>query len=203
MLIKKISKIFKNYFVTGIIVIVPLLVTIIIFRAVINLIDNIFDLLPPKFQPQTYIPVFGIELIIAFVLIIIVGLLVSNFLGKKFLKLWEGFLIRIPFIKTIYQGVQQLTKGIVSDKKMFSKVVLLQFPIKGLFFIGFVTGEDKQLIRDNRGRKMLNVFIPTTPNPTSGFFCIAPEDEVEYLDITAEEAFRLIISAGFTDPITA
>ena len=94
MLIKKISKIFKNYFVTGIIVIVPLLVTIIIFRAVINLIDNIFDLLPPKFQPQTYIPVFGIELIIAFVLIIIVGLLVSNFLGKKFLKLWEGFLIR-------------------------------------------------------------------------------------------------------------
>ena len=200
MLIKKISKIFKNYFVTGMIVIVPLLVTFLVIRALVNIIDNLFKLLPPRFQPHTYIPVFGIELVIAFVLIIFVGLLVSNFLGKKFLGFWESFLKRIPLVKTIYQGVKQLTSGIVSDKKMFSKVVLIQYPVRNLYVIGFVTGEDKHFVKDPEGKKMLKIFIPTTPNPTSGFFCIVPEDEVQYLDITSEEAFRLILSAGSSEP---
>lgn len=203
MLIKKISKIFKNYFVTGMIVIVPLLVTFLVIRALGNIIDNLFNLLPPNLQPQTYIPVFGIELVIAFILIILVGMLVSNFLGKKFLSLWESFLKRIPLVKTIYQGVKQLTSGIVSDKKMFSKVVLIQYPVRNLYVIGFVTGEDKHFIKNPEGKKMLKIFIPTTPNPTSGFFCIVPEDEVQYLDITSEEAFRLIISAGSSEPETA
>ncbi|MGD2245177.1 MAG: DUF502 domain-containing protein [Candidatus Aminicenantes bacterium] len=196
MLAKKIFKVFKNYFVTGIIVIVPLLVTILVIRALINLVDNLFNLLPPNLQPQTYIPVFGVELIIALVLVIVVGFLVSNFLGKKFLSLWESLLTRIPLVKTIYQGVKQLTSGIFSDKKMFSKVVLIQYPVRNLYVIGFVTGEDKRFIRDSKGKKMLKIFIPTTPNPTSGFFCIVPENEVQYLDITSDEAFRLIISAG-------
>jgi uncharacterized membrane protein len=200
MLFKNISKIFKNYLVTGIVVIVPLIVTIMVIRALIRTIDNLFKFLPAKLQPQTYIPVFGIELVIAFLLIIFIGLLVSNFLGKKFLSLWEGFLKRIPLVKTIYQGVKQLTSGIVSDKKMFSKVVLIQYPVRNLYVIGFVTGEDKHFLKDPQGRKMLKIFIPTTPNPTSGFFCIVPEDEVRYLDITSDEAFRLIISAGSAEP---
>jgi uncharacterized membrane protein len=199
MLIKKISKIFKNYFVTGMIVIVPLLVTFLVIRALVNIIDSLFDLLPTNLQPQTYIPFFGIELLIAFVLIVIIGMLISNFLGKKFLSFWESFLKRIPLVKTIYQGVKQLTSGIISDKKMFSKVVLIQYPVRNLYVIGFVTGEDKQFIKDPQGRKMLKIFIPTTPNPTSGFFCIVPEDEVQYLDITSDEAFRLIISAGSSE----
>ena len=203
MLIKKISKIFKNYFVTGIIVIVPLLVTILVIRALINMIDNLFNFLPPNLQPQTYIHVFGIELVIAFILIILVGMLVSNFFGKKFLSLWEGFLKKIPLVKTIYQGVKQLTSGIVSDKKMFSKVVLIQYPVRNLHVIGFVTGEDKHFLKHPEGKKMLKIFIPTTPNPTSGFFCIVPEDEVQYLDITSDEAFRLIISAGSSEPESA
>ena len=200
MLVKKISKIFKNYFVTGIIVIVPLLVTILVIRALINMIDNFFDLLPPNLQPQTYIPVFGVELIIAFVLIILVGFLVSNFVGRKFFVLWEKPLAKIPFVKTIYQGVKQLTSGIVSDRKMFSKVVLIEYPVKGLHVIGFVTGEDKHFLKNDKGTKMLKIFIPTTPNPTSGFFCIVPEDQVQYLDLTSDEAFRLIISAGSSEP---
>jgi len=203
MLIKKIGKIFKNYFVTGIIVIVPLLVTFLVIRALINMIDNLFNMLPPNLQPQTYVPIFGFELITAFLLIILVGLLVSNFLGKKSLSLWEGFLKRIPLVKTIYKGVQQLTSGIVSDKKMFSKVVLIQYPVRNLYVIGFVTGEDKHFLKNPEGKKMLKIFIPTTPNPTSGFFCIVPEDEVQYLDITSDEAFRLIISAGSSEPETA
>jgi len=200
MLSKKISKIFKNYFVTGIIVIVPLLVTYIVIRALVNAIGNLFAYLPPNLQPQTYIPFFGVEIIIAFILIIFIGFLVSNILGRKFYRVGEKILAKIPIVKTIYQGVKQLTTGIVSDKKMFSKVVLIQYPVRNLHQIGFVTGEDKHLIKKNQGEKMLKIFIPTTPNPTSGFFCIVPESEVQYLDLTADEAFRLIISAGSAEP---
>ena len=200
MLSKKISKIFKSYFVTGIIVIVPLLVTYIVIRALVNTIGKLFALLPPNLQPQTYIPFFGVEIIIAFILIILIGFLVSNFLGRKFMGIGEKILAKIPIVKTIYQGVKQLTTGIVSDKKMFSKVVLIQYPVRNLHQIGFVTGEDKHFIKNDTGQKMLKIFIPTTPNPTSGFFCIVPESEVQYLDLTAEEAFRLIISAGSAEP---
>ena len=200
MLSKKISKIFKSYFVTGIIVIVPLLVTYIVIRALVNTIGKLFALLPPNLQPQTYIPFFGVEIIIAFILIILIGFLVSNFLGRKFMGIGEKILAKIPIVKTIYQGVKQLTTGIVSDKKMFSKVVLIQYPVRNLHQIGFVTGEDKHFIKNDTGQKMLKIFIPTTPNPTSGFFCIVPESEVQYLDLTADEAFRLIISAGSAEP---
>ncbi|MFC2166615.1 DUF502 domain-containing protein [Acidobacteriota bacterium] len=200
MLSQKISKIFKSYFVTGIIVIVPLLVTYLVIRALANTIDKLFALLPPNLQPQTYIPFFGVEIIIAFVLIILIGFLVSNFLGRKFVSIGEKILAKIPVVKTIYQGVKQLTTGIVSDKKMFSKVVLIQYPVRNLHQIGFVTGEDKHFVKNDTGQKMLKIFIPTTPNPTSGFFCIVPESEVQYLDMTADEAFRLIISAGSAEP---
>lgn len=196
MLSKKISKIFKSYFVTGIIVIVPLLATYIVIRALVNTIGKLFALLPLNLQPQTYIPFFGVEIIIAFILIILIGFLVSNFLGRKFLGLGEKLLAKIPVVKTIYQGVKQLTTGIVSDKKMFSKVVLIRYPVINLHQIGFVTGEDKHFVKNDTGQKMLKIFIPTTPNPTSGFFCIVPESEIQYLDLTADEAFRLIISAG-------
>ncbi|MFC2161431.1 DUF502 domain-containing protein [Acidobacteriota bacterium] len=200
MLSKRISKIFKNYFVTGIIVIVPLLVTILVIRALVNTINKLFAMLPPNIQPQTLLPFFGVEIIIAFLLIILIGFLVSNFLGRKFVRVGEKILARIPVVKTIYQGVKQLTTGIVSDKKMFSKVVLIEYPVRNLHQIGFVTGEDKHFIKKTQGQKMLKIFIPTTPNPTSGFFCIVPESEVQYLDLTADEAFRLIISAGSAEP---
>ena len=180
MLSKKISKIFKNYFVTGIIVIVPLLVTFIVIRALVNTIGKLFALLPPNLQPQTYIPFFGVEILIAFILIILIGFLVSNFLGRKFLGVGEKILAKIPIVKTIYQGVKQLTTGIVSDKKMFSRVVLIQYPVRNLHQIGFVMGEDKHFVKNDTGEKMLKIFIPTTPNPTSGFFCIVPESEVQY-----------------------
>ena len=200
MLSKKISKIFKNYFVTGIIVIVPLFVTYLVIRALVNAIDNLFALLPPILQPETYIPFFGVEIIIAFILIILIGFLVSNFLGRKFLGYWDKILAKIPIVKTIYRGVKQLTSGIFSEKKMFSKVVLIQYPVRNLHQIGFVTGEDTYLVKHDTGQKMLKIFIPTVPNPTSGFFCIVPESEVQYLDMTADEAFRLILSAGSAEP---
>ncbi len=199
MVLEKFSKILRKYFLTGMIVIIPLWVTILLFRAVVNLIDDTFALVPPVIHPRTYIPFFGIEIVIALIFIILIGLIASNYFGKTFLRLGERLLARIPVIKTVYQGIKHLTIGVFGDKRMFSKVVMLEFPIKGLSFIGFVTGEDTQLIQDKEGKKMLKVFIPTTPNPTSGFFCLAAEDEVRYLDITVDEAFKLIISAGYSN----
>lgn len=179
------------------IVIVPIWVTVFMIKAVVNFIDDSFKLLPPSVQPRTYFPFFGIEFIIALLLIIFIGVFASNFFGKKLLNLGEITLAKIPVIKTVYQAVKHLTTGIFSDRKIFSRVVLLEFPIKGLSFIGFVTGEDKKIIPLQNGKKMLKVFVPTTPNPTSGFFCIAAEDEVKYLDMTVDEAFKTIISAGY------
>jgi uncharacterized membrane protein len=199
MITQKMLKPIRKYFVTGMVVIIPIWVTILILRAVVNLIQNAFALLPPTIHPRTYISFFGIELVIAVVLILLIGLLASNFFGKKFLKLGELILAKIPVIKTVYQGVKHLTIGVLGEKRMFSKVVLLEFPIKGLSFIGFVTGEDTQLVRNRDGKKMLNIFIPTTPNPTSGYFCVAAEEEVTYLDISVDEAFKLIISAGYSN----
>ena len=201
MIAQKMLKTMRKYFVTGMIVIIPIWVTILILRAVVNFIRDAFDLLPPSVHPRTYIPFFGIELVIAVVLVLLIGLLASNFFGKKFLKLGEWVLAKIPVIKTVYQGVKHLTVGVLGEKQLFSKVVLLEFPIKGLSFIGFVTGEDTQLIHNRDGKKMLKIFIPTTPNPTSGFFCVAAEEEVTYLDISVDEAFKLIISAGYSGDV--
>jgi uncharacterized membrane protein len=199
MFAQKILKAIRKYFITGMIVIIPIWVTILILRAIVHLIQDAFALLPPSLHPRTYISFYGIELLIAIVLILFIGLLASNFFGKKFLQLGEMILAKIPVIKTVYQGVKHLTIGVLGEKRMFSKVVLLEFPIKGLSFIGFVTGEDTQLISNRDGKKMLKIFIPTTPNPTSGFFCIASEEEVTYLDISVDEAFKLIISAGYSN----
>lgn len=200
MIAQQFLKTIRKYFVTGMIVIIPVWVTILLLRAIVSLIQDAFTLLPPSIHPRTYIPFYGIELLIALVLILLIGVVASNFLGKKFLTLGETALTKIPIIKTIYQGIKQLTIGILGEKRMFSKVVLLEFPIKGLSFIGFVTGEDTQLIHNRDGKKMLKIFIPTTPNPTSGFFCVAAEEEVTYLDIGVDEAFKLIISAGYSKP---
>lgn len=199
MLAKKFAKTLRRYFITGIVVIVPIWVTVLIIRAVINLINNTFNVLPSVLQPKTYVQFFGVGLIIALLLIMLVGALGSNYLGKRFLRFGENLLEKIPVVKTIYQGVKYLTTGIVGDKKVFSRVVLLKFPKMGLSIIGFVTGEAAGLVPDSRGKKLLKVFVPTTPNPTTGFFFIVAEDEVQSLDISVEEAFKLIISAGFAD----
>ena len=197
MAVKKLTKTIRNQFITGIIIIIPVWVTVLMIRAVINVVDRTFAYLPPSLQPRTYFSIPGIGLVIALVLIFLIGIFANNFFGKKLITLAENALSKIPIIKTIYQGVKHLTAGIMSDKKIFSRVVLMEFPIKGLLFIGFVTGEDRTLFPDGSSKKMLKIFIPTTPNPTSGFFCLAAEDQVKPLDISVDEAFKLIISAGY------
>ena len=191
-------KTIRNNFLAGAIVIIPVWVTILLIRALVKVFDQAFSLLPAALQPKTYISFAGIEIIIALVFVFILGILVNNIIGKKLVGYGELILSKIPVVRTIYHGVKHLTTGIIGEKKIFSQAVLLEFPIKGLKFIGFVTGEEtSQMTPGNT--KLLKIFIPTTPNPTSGFFCYVPEEKVEKLNITVDEAFKLIISAGYAN----
>jgi len=225
MFIKKISKTIRNYFVAGMIAIIPIWITVLAIRAIVNLISNTFNLLPSALQPRTYFPYFGVELVIALFLIFLVGFIANNFFGKTIIKLGETILAKIPIVKTVYQSVKHLTTGIVSDKKIFSRSVLIEFPIKGVYCIGgivsdkkifsrsvliefpikgvycigFVTGEESQLLPSRGQMKMLKIFVPTTPNPTTGFFCLAPEEEVKPLHLSVDEAFKMIMSVGYSD----
>jgi uncharacterized membrane protein len=199
MFAKKITKIIRNYFVAGMITIIPVWITVLAIMAIVNLVTDTFNLLPLALQPSTYFPYFGVELVIALFLIIIVGFITNNFFGKRIIKLGESILAKIPIVKTVYQSVKHLTTGIVSDKKIFSRVVLLEFPIKGILCIGFVTGEDTQLLGSREKRKILKIFVPTTPNPTTGFFCLAPEEKVKPLHLSVDEAFKMIMSVGYSD----
>jgi uncharacterized membrane protein len=195
---KNFLKLIRNNFLAGAIIIIPIWVTILLIKALVNVFESTFALLPAALQPKTYISFTGIEILVAFLFIFVVGILANNIIGKKLVSSGELILSKIPFIRTLYQGVKHLTSGIVGEKKIFSQVVLLEFPIKGLKFIGFVTGEETSQLAQNR-LKLLKIFIPTTPNPTSGFFCYAPEDSVEKLNISVDEAFKLIISAGYAN----
>jgi uncharacterized membrane protein len=201
MIQKKIWKTIRKYFVTGMIVIIPLWLTVLLVRALFNLISLTFTLFPTVINPRTYLHFYGADLLVGLILIVLIGLIASNYLGKKFLNTGEKILARIPVIKTIYQSFKHLTIGVLGEKRLFSKVVLLKFSEKGISFIGFVTGEDKELILTQAGKRVLKVFVPTTPNPTTGFFCLIPEEEVKYLDITVDEAFRVILSAGYATPL--
>jgi uncharacterized membrane protein len=199
MLLKKISKIIKNNFVAGMIAIIPLWITVLAIMAIVNLIRDTFNLLPSALQPKTYFPYSGGELVIALLLIILVGFIANNLFGKRIIKLGENILAKIPVVKTVYQSVKHLTTGIVSDKKIFERAVLIEFPTKGLHIIGFVTGEETQILPSRGQRKMLKIFMPTTPNPTTGFFFLAPEEEVKPLNLSVDEAFRMIISVGYAN----
>lgn len=181
--------------------IIPLWITIVVLQAIIRFTDSALNILPKFINPQTYLPIPGIGVVIALVLIIVVGALASNYFGNKMLIYVENLLNKIPFVRTIYQGVKQLMEGTITNKgSIFSRVVLVEFTRRGIYFIGFVTGSTTQKFLGTE-KKYLKVFIPTTPNPTSGFFCILPEEEVHYLDISVDAAFKLIISAGFAGEI--
>ncbi len=195
---KSILKILRNNFIAGAVVIIPIWVTILLIKALVNFMDNTFSLLPAVLQPKTYVPFTGAEILIACVFILFIGFLANNIIGNRMVTIGEKILSKIPVVRTIYYGVKHLTKGIVGDKKIFSRVVLIEFPIKGLKFIGFVTGTET-FETEQRKHKVLKIFVPTTPNPTSGFFCYASEDQVEKTDLTVDEAFKLIISAGYAN----
>ena len=185
----------RNYFITGIVVLVPIGITLYLTKFFIQISSKI---IPNEINPNSYLPfaIPGIEILLSIILITIIGGLSLSFIGKKVLQIFNDILKRIPILRTIYSAIGQMAETLAPNKSSRKSVVLIEYPRKGSWAVGFATKENKGEISKRTNKELINVFVPTTPNPTSGFLLMFPKDEVVYLDMTFEEASRFIVSAG-------
>jgi uncharacterized membrane protein len=193
----------RGYFLAGLLVIVPLGVTLVVITAILRLIDRVLIIIPPKFHPHTYLPfkVPGLGLVLAIVLIMITGILVKNYIGRRVVDFGESILSGIPLVRPVYVAVKQVIQAMFGDTPYaFKRAILVEYPRKGVWAIAFVTGRTYEEIAEKTKKKTINVFLPTTPNPTSGFYLVIPEEDTIPLDITVEDAFKLLISGGVVEP---
>ena len=192
---KSITLILRNYFITGVIVLIPIGFTLYLTKFIIGISSNI---IPQNINPNNYLPyaIPGIEILISIFFITIVGGLSLSFLGKRILKLIDDLFKRIPFLRTIYSAILQMTESFSNKDNDKKSVVLVEYPRKGVWAVGFATKENKGEMAQKTNQKLINVFVPTTPNPTSGFLLMFPIDDVIYLNMTFEEASKFIVSAG-------
>ena len=192
---KSFTLILRNYFITGVVVLIPIGFTLYLTKFIIGISSKI---IPENINPNNYLPyaIPGIEILLSVLFITIVGGLSLSFLGKKILKLIDDLFKRIPFLRTIYSAILQMTESFSNKDNDKKSVVLIEYPRKGVWAVGFATKENKGEMADKTNKKLINVFVPTTPNPTSGFLLMFPLDEVIYLDMTFEEASKFIVSAG-------
>ncbi len=200
---KRLRTSLKNYFFTGLLVILPIFITLYVILSLIRGMDTILKYIPAKYLPETYLHVHipGLGLILVVILVFVVGLLTRNFVGRKIVQIGENIVDRIPLVRVLYAGVKQLLEPLFLQKtNAFKRVALIEYPRRGTYVIGFITGESKGEVQHKTNKNMMNVFIPTTPNPTSGFYILIPEDEVVFLDMSVEDAFKLIISGGIVSP---
>ncbi len=202
-MLKKIRKNIKGVFLTGIAAIIPVGVTFYILYLIIGMMNKLVKIIPARFHPDQILPFHlpGLGIIITLVLIFTVGLVTKSYLGKKLVALGERMVGKIPLVRGIYNALKQLVDAVFSDKgQSFKKAVLIEYPRKGLYSIAFVTGVSRGEVQVKTAQKCVNVFVPTTPNPTSGFYIMVPETDTIVLDMTVEEAFTLIISGGIVSP---
>ena len=192
---KSISLVLRNYFITGVVVLIPIGFTLYLSKILIQLSSK---LIPENINPNSYLPysIPGVEIIISIILITIVGGLSLSFLGKRILKLIDDLFKRIPFLRTVYSAILQMTETFSKKEDDKKSVVLIEYPRKGVWAVGFATKENKGEMASKTKQKLINVFVPTTPNPTSGFLLMFPIDDVIYLDMSFEEASKFIVSAG-------
>ena len=189
----------RNYFFTGIVVLIPIGITLYLTVFLIKVSSN---LIPNELNPNNYLPfpIPGLEILISIIIITIIGGLSLSFIGRKLLQLINDLFKRIPILRTIYSAIGQMTETFTKSKNNKKSVVLVEYPRKGSWAIGFATKDNKGEISKKTNKKLVNVFVPTTPNPTSGFLLMFPKDEVIFLDISFEEASKFIVSAGTTTP---
>jgi len=190
----------RNYFITGVLVLIPFGVTVYLTLFFIKIFAKI---LPQEINPNNYLPysIPGLEIIISIIVITLIGWLSLSFLGKKLVKFVNDIFKKIPFLRTVYSAIGQMTQSFAQNRKSKKKsVVLVEYPRKGSWAVGFATQKNTGEIATKINKNLINVFVPTTPNPTSGFLLMYPEDEIIYLDMTFEEASKFIVSAGTSNP---
>tara|TARA_B000000532_G_C18871331_1_gene408536 strand:- start:1331 stop:1951 length:621 start_codon:yes stop_codon:yes gene_type:complete len=189
----------RNYFITGIVVLVPIGITLYLTKFFISVSSN---LIPKEINPNSYLPfsIPGLEILLSIIFITVIGWLSLSFIGKKILQLVNETLKRIPILRTIYSAIGQMTESLAPRKGNKKSVVLIEYPRKGSWAVGFATKDNKGEISKKTSTELVNVFVPTTPNPTSGFLLMFPKKEIIYLDMTFEEASKFIVSAGTSNP---
>jgi len=189
----------RNYFIAGMVVLIPIGITVYLTIFMVSISSKI---LPKEVNPNHYLPydIPGVEILMSIFLITLIGWISLSFLGKKLLNLFNNILKKIPILRTIYPAIGQMIETFTKSEKGKKNVVLVEYPRKGSWAVGFATKKNSGEISEKTNKKLINVFIPTTPNPTSGFLLMFPEDEVIYLDLTFEEASKFIVSAGTSNP---
>lgn len=193
----------KANLLAGILFLMPLVATFWFLRLLLIWVDKTLLLLPPAYRPEAFLPfpVPGLGLILVFTVLLLTGVFVRNFIGRKLVSLGERIMSYIPFVSKVYDAVKKLVDTIFFGAgKDFKRVVLVEYPRKGIYALAFVTGEAMGEIQDKTARRCLNVFLPTTPNPTSGFYLLVPEDDVTPLDMSVEESFKVLMSGGILSP---
>tara|TARA_Y100000590_G_scaffold280923_1_gene315647 strand:- start:183 stop:803 length:621 start_codon:yes stop_codon:yes gene_type:complete len=189
----------RNYFITGIVVLIPIGITFYLVKFFISISPK---LIPNNINPNNYLPysIPGLEIVLSVIFITFIGGLSLSLIGKKILQIFNDLLKKIPILRTIYSAIGQMAETLAPKRKSKKSVVLVEYPRKGSWAVGFATKDNKGEISKRTNRKLVNVFIPTTPNPTSGFLLMYPKEEVIYLDMNFEEASKFIISAGTSNP---
>ena len=187
----------RNNFIAGIVVLIPIGITLYLTLFIIRISGN---LIPKEINPNNYLPfnIPGVEILIALFLITFIGWLSLSFIGKKFFDIFNNFLKKIPILRTIYSAIGQMTETFTKTDNSEKSVVLLEYPRKGIWVVGFATKENKGIIEKKVNEELVNVFVPTTPNPTSGFLLMLPKKDLIYLDVSFEQASKFIVSAGTT-----
>lgn len=193
----------RRYLIAGLLVWLPIWVTILVFKFLIDAMDNTLALIPAAYQPDKllgfHIP--GLGVIVSLTVLIVTGMLVSNFIGRHLVALGEYILIRIPLVRSVYMATKQVLETVFSSKgQAFRKVLLVEYPRKGLWSIAFQTGQGSTELNNALHSDLVSIFIPTTPNPTSGFLMMLPRNEVIELEMSVDEALKFVISLGVIQP---
>ena len=188
----------RNNFIAGIVVLIPIGITLYLTLFFIRISGNI---IPKEINPNNYLPfnIPGVEIFVALIFITIIGWISLSFLGKKFFELFNNILKKIPILRTIYSAIGQMTESFTKSENKQKSVVLLEYPRKGVWAVGFATKENEGIIKDKINQDLINVFVPTTPNPTSGFLLMVPKKDLIYLEVSFEQASKFIVSAGTTN----
>jgi uncharacterized membrane protein len=194
----------RYYFLTGLVVAAPISITVYLAWAFINTIDrNVTPLIPKAYNPETYLPfgIPGLGLVVVVVFLTVLGALTANLFGRALIRMGERILNRMPIIRSVYSTIKQIFETVVTQNTgSFKDVVLVEYPRRGIWAIAFVTSENKGEVQEKLENEIINVFLPTTPNPTSGFLLFVPKKDLIYLDMTTDEGVKYVISAGLVDP---
>jgi len=194
----------RAYFLAGILITAPISITVYLAWLFIRFVDSqVTPLIPQQFNPETYLPFAlpGLGLVIVIVALTLIGMVTAGFFGRLVMRFYEGLLARMPVLSSVYSAIKQIIETVMAHKSdAFREAVLVEYPRRGIWAIGFRTGETRGEVQANTAAQMINVFLPTTPNPTSGFLLFVPKEDLVPLKMTVEEALKMVISGGIVTP---